>query len=69
MRFRLGLVMGFGAGYVLGSRAGRERYEQIKHTAERVWESETVHRAREMAGLDGRTIDLGQDQREMIGAP
>jgi hypothetical protein len=30
MRFRLGLVLGFGAGYVLGAKAGTERYEQIR---------------------------------------
>lgn len=30
MRFRLGLVLGFVTGYVLGSKAGRERYEQIR---------------------------------------
>jgi hypothetical protein len=29
MRFRLGLLTGLVAGYVLGTRAGRERYEQI----------------------------------------
>lgn len=30
MRFRSGLIVGVAAGYVLGARAGRERYEQIK---------------------------------------
>jgi hypothetical protein len=29
MRFRLGLMIGFALGYVLGTRAGRARYEQI----------------------------------------
>lgn len=29
MRFRIGLIIGGGLGYVLGARAGRERYEQI----------------------------------------
>ncbi len=33
MRFRLGLLVGGGIGYVLGARAGRERYEQIKRWA------------------------------------
>jgi hypothetical protein len=33
MRFRIGLVLGLVAGYVLGARAGRERYEQIKRWA------------------------------------
>jgi vacuolar-type H+-ATPase subunit E/Vma4 len=30
MRFRTGMLVGFGAGYVLGAQAGRERYEQIR---------------------------------------
>ena len=30
MRGKIGIVVGLAAGYVLGSRAGRERYEQIK---------------------------------------
>jgi hypothetical protein len=29
-RFRIGLVIGFGVGYYLGTRAGRERYEQLR---------------------------------------
>jgi hypothetical protein len=29
MRFRLGLMVGFAIGYVLGAKAGRERYQQI----------------------------------------
>ncbi|GAA2942698.1 hypothetical protein GCM10010458_29810 [Microbacterium luteolum] len=30
MKGKIGLVVGLGVGYVLGTRAGRERYEQIK---------------------------------------
>jgi hypothetical protein len=33
MRFRIGLLVGGAVGYVLGARAGRERYEQIKRWA------------------------------------
>lgn len=29
MRFRFGLLLGFAIGYVLGTRAGRARYEQL----------------------------------------
>ena len=29
MGFRTGLIIGAGIGYVLGAKAGRERYEQI----------------------------------------
>ncbi len=35
-------VLGLGAGYVLGARAGRPRYEQIKAQAERLWNDPTV---------------------------
>ena len=30
MRFRLGLMVGMGAGYVLGAKAGQERYNEIR---------------------------------------
>lgn len=30
MRFRSGVLVGFGVGYVLGAKAGRERYEQLR---------------------------------------
>jgi hypothetical protein len=32
---KLSFIAGFGAGYVLGARAGRERYEQIR----KAWEN------------------------------
>lgn len=37
MRGKVGLVLGLAAGYVLGARAGRGRYEQIKQKAVEVW--------------------------------
>ena len=40
MRFRLGLLVGFGSGYYLGCRAGRERYEQINRTIAKVKRSD-----------------------------
>jgi len=42
MKGKVGLVIGLAAGYVLGSRAGRERYEQIKAQVEKVWNLEPV---------------------------
>jgi hypothetical protein len=42
MRGKVGLVIGVAAGYVLGTRAGRERYEQIKAQALKVWELDPV---------------------------
>jgi len=42
MRGKVGLVIGLAAGYVLGTRAGRERYEQIKAQAVKVWNLDPV---------------------------
>lgn len=36
------LVLGLAAGYVLGTRDGRERYEQIKSQATRLWQDPRV---------------------------
>lgn len=44
MRGKAGLVIGLAAGYVLGARAGRERYEQIKEQALKVWNLEPVQK-------------------------
>jgi hypothetical protein len=42
MRGKLLLVVGLGVGYVLGAKAGRERYNDIKRAAERFWGNPTV---------------------------
>ena len=42
MKGKIGLVVGLGAGYVLGTRAGRERYEQIKTQWLKVWNLDPV---------------------------
>lgn len=34
MGFKLGLIAGAAAGYVLGTKAGRERYEQLREASE-----------------------------------
>jgi len=44
MKGKVGLVIGLAAGYVLGSRAGRERYEQIKEQAAKVWNTDPVQK-------------------------
>ena len=42
MRGKVLFVVGLGVGYVLGTRAGRERYEQIKKAAEGMWNTPAV---------------------------
>jgi len=45
MRYRVTFVAGFAAGYVLGARAGRERYEQIRTLSQRVAAHPAVQKA------------------------
>lgn len=42
MRGKILLLVGFGVGYVLGTRAGRERYEQIKSAVQKLWSDPRV---------------------------
>lgn len=43
----------FGAGYVLGSKAGRERYAQIVEVAQRLAQQAEQRQATRMAQSDG----------------
>lgn len=54
MRGRIGFFVGFGAGYVLGSKAGKERYEQLRRLYENLQESPAFQRA------TGRARDAAQ---------
>ncbi len=45
MRGRLGLFLGFGAGYVLGAKAGQERYDQLRRLYENVQSSPQFQKA------------------------
>ena len=42
MAGKISFLVGFGAGYVLGARSGRERYEQIAGKAQEVWRDPRV---------------------------
>ncbi|HEX9994841.1 MAG TPA: hypothetical protein VGB14_18090 [Acidimicrobiales bacterium] len=65
MRFRLGLVTGFGVGYYLGAMAGRERYEQLRGWLGQARESEIVQTAAEKAKA---VADLGVERvRDAVG--
>ncbi|MEV7378223.1 YtxH domain-containing protein [Streptomyces lydicus] len=54
MRYRLTFMAGLATGYVLGSRAGRERYEQIRKAAQRVTRNPAVRNSAESVALTGR---------------
>jgi hypothetical protein len=74
MRGKIIFVVGLATGYVLGTRAGRERYEQIKAGAQKVWNTPTVQsgvqKVQEFAGARVDTVkaDLSQKARNALGA-
>ena len=41
---KLTFLAGMAAGYVLGAKAGRQRYEQIRRTSGKVWNSQPVQK-------------------------
>ena len=53
MKGKILLLTGLAVGYVLGARAGRERYEEIKTTANKLWNDprvqKPVHQAQDFA--------------------
>ncbi|MDU6661517.1 MAG: YtxH domain-containing protein [Actinomyces sp.] len=50
MGMKIGLALGLGVGYVLGTRAGRERYEKIKAAAHKLREQPFASRPLDNAG-------------------
>lgn len=56
MKFRTGLAVGLGVGFILGARAGRERYDQMKAALEAVRDNEKVQRATAVA--DRSTVKI-----------
>ncbi len=56
MRYRLTFITGAAVGYVLGARAGRERYEQLRKTAQGIAQNPAVRNTVESAGQNGRAI-------------
>ncbi|MET9292517.1 YtxH domain-containing protein [Streptomyces sp. NPDC003077] len=54
MRYRLTFMTGLAIGYVLGSRAGRERYEQLRKSAQRVAQNPAVRNTTESVAMGGR---------------
>jgi hypothetical protein len=64
MRFRLGLVVGFGVGYYFGAKAGRTRYLQLREWINNAKESGVVETATEKAKA---VVDLGVERaRELL---
>ena len=60
---RTGLIIGFGAGYVLGAKAGRQRYEQIRAVAARIAETGT---AQQLVEKGTAVADLGAARARQV---
>ena len=54
MKGKLGIAVGLAAVYVLGTRAGRERYQQLTASAKRIADEPSLQRIQEeLNGLFG----------------
>ncbi|GGP56481.1 YtxH domain-containing protein [Streptomyces abikoensis] len=56
MRYRLTFITGAAVGYVLGARAGRERYEELRKGARRIAQNPAVRNTAETAAVNGRAL-------------
>jgi hypothetical protein len=71
MKGKILLVTGLAIGYVLGTRAGRERYEEIKAVASKFWNDpkvqKQVHTATDFAKDKGADIaELAADGAKRV---
>ena len=64
MRFRTGVVVGFGFGYYFGAKAGRQRFEQIDRLLHRIGGAQSVDVAAQKARA---VLDLGVERaRDLV---
>jgi hypothetical protein len=73
MGMKSGFLIGFGVGYVLGSKAGRQRYEEIRRYWNQLTGSPTVQRAAERtkavaADASKRGLEVVQSGVEKAGS-
>ncbi len=62
MGFKTGAIVGFAVGYYLGSKAGRERYEQINTWIDQLRDSDALSAAADRArGIIEDTPDMTVD--------
>jgi hypothetical protein len=59
MRYKLTLAVGFASGYVLGARAGTQRYEQIENAWRRFVDTPAVQQAAGVIGAQAGQV-IGQ---------
>jgi hypothetical protein len=64
MRYRVAFLAGLAAGFVIGARAGRERYEQLKKLARNAADSPAVQQA--AGAAQAQAADLARSARDTI---
>ena len=64
MKGKILFVTGLGLGYVLGTRAGREKYEQIRSTAMKVWNDPRVQK--QVDAVEEFVKDKGPEVAEFV---
>lgn len=64
MRYRFVFITGLGIGFVLGARAGRERYEQIRKLARKAWESPSVQQA--AGAFQAQAADFAKTTKDKV---
>lgn len=56
-------AFGVGVGYVLGAKAGKERYEQIKHTSQKIWENDHVQSSVDKVATTAKDVAATQAEK------
>jgi hypothetical protein len=64
MRYRLVFITGLGIGFVLGTRAGRERYEQLRKLARKAADSPAVQQA--AGAMQAQAVELAKMARDRL---
>ena len=63
-RYRIAFLSGVAAGFVIGARAGRERYEQIKKLARTAADNPAVQQA--AGALQAQAAELANNARQKV---
>ena len=63
-RYRIAFLSGVAAGFVVGARAGRERYEQIKKLARTAADNPAVQQA--AGALQAQAAELANNARQKV---
>lgn len=64
MRYRIVFATGLAVGFVLGTRAGRERYEQIKRLARKAADNPSVQQA--AAAAQAQAAEFARNARDRV---